>query len=116
MSATYPIGSRVVCPDPDGGWFVGTVAHIDGAELTIVYSPTQVVRASAGEVRPVMPRSSADLDRFGAFWWCDGTAVKVVTYIGPLRVHWPGDSEVKYEVDPSRAWSGPVQPPPVVRG
>ncbi len=115
MTAPFEVGSRVVCPDPAGRWFVGTVAHVDGAELTIVYSPTQVVRASAGEVRPVVPRSSADLAAFGAWWWRNGRPVEV-SWVDYWMVWRDERKRAHFVVAPSDDWAGPVQPPPVVRG
>ena len=114
MSAYTP-GTRVVCPDPDGGTFIGTVAHVDtSGGLTVTYSPTQVVRASVEEVRPVMPRDRADLERWGRWWYLDSEVVEVAIRAADLFIWRTGvDDGCAAGLDAD--WRGPVAPPPEVR-
>jgi hypothetical protein len=109
----YKPGDRVVCPDPDGGSFVGAVAHVDtSGGLTVTYSPAQVVRASPDEVRPAMPRDLADVERWGDWWYIEGRPVHVVATIRGFRledlVH--GSMSIA-----ALDWRGPVARPPEVR-
>ena len=110
MTAPFEVGDRVVCPDPDDGWFIGTVAHIDGVVLTVTYSPTQVVRARAEEVRPVMPRGPEDIDKYGRYW----RRGDKIGGFGLNREYFFYDNTFD-KADPSDDWRGPVQPPPEVR-
>ena len=104
MSAPYPIGSRVVCPNPAGRLFVGVVHHVHNCGDLTVTDGVAHVRASVEEVRPVMPRDRGDLERWGRWWWRDGEPVRIEQWQGHL-----------WGVIPSDKWSGPVQPPPEVR-
>ncbi len=105
MSAPYPVGSRVVCPDPTGRWFVGVVHQLLLDGDFVVTDGAGYFRVSAGEVRPVMPRSMEDLKRWGRWWWYDRIPLDAAEV---LRRR--GDDMY----DDGR-WSGPVQPPPEVR-
>ncbi len=101
----FEVGSRVVCPDPTGRWFVGVVTHVHTCgDLRVSYGDGSF-RASASEVRPVMPRSMEDLKRWGRWWWYDRIPLDAAEV---LRRR--GDDMY----DDGR-WSGPVQPPPEVR-
>ena len=114
MTAPYPVGSRVVCPDPTGRWFVGTVTHVHTCGDLTVTDGAGFFRATAGEVRPVVPRSSADLAAFGAWWWRNGRPVEV-SWVDYWMVWRDERKRAHFVVAPSDDWRGPVQPPPVVR-
>lgn len=115
MTAPFDVGSRVVCPDPTGRWFVGTVTHVHTCgDLRVSYGDGSF-RATAGEVRPVMPRDRDDLERWGRWWWIDDEVVEVATRaVGPYI--WRTGVEDGSAAGADAGWRGPVQPPPVVRG
>lgn len=126
MTAPFDVGSRVVCPDPTGRRFVGVVTHVHAcSDLRVSYGDG-AFRASAGEVRPVMPRDRRDLDKYGRWWWraaigpwleqpvqvCanvrnDGHVFRIAWYNASFD-DWSTPTDDGY-------WRGPVQPPPVVR-
>lgn len=111
----FEVGSRVVCPDPTGRRFVGTVTHVhhDG-DLRVSYGDG-CFRVSAGEVRPVMPRDRDDLVKYGRWWWVGDEAVEVaIRAVGPYI--WRTGVEDGCAAGADADWRGPVQPPPVVRG
>jgi hypothetical protein len=110
----YKPGDRVVCPDPDGGSFVGAVAHVDtSGGLTVTYSPAQVVRASPDEVRPAMPRDRHDLIH-GQWWWLNNKPVWITPGVRLAWTHSPGWPHGN-AVTPDGDWRGPVARPPEVR-
>lgn len=110
MTTRFEIGSRVVCPDPTGRWFVGTVTHVHTCgDLRVSYG-AGCFRVSAGEVRPVMPRDQADIDKYGRYWWRGDR----IGGFGLNREYFFYDNTFD-RVDPSDDWRGPVQPPPEVR-
>lgn len=115
MTAPYPVGSRVVCPDPTGRWFVGTVAHVLFNGDHVVTDGAGFFRVEAHEVRPAMPRDRDDLERWGRWWWIDDEVVEVATRaVGPYI--WRTGVEDGSAAGADAGWRGPVQPPPVVRG
>ena len=120
----YKPGDRVVCPDPDGGLFVGTVRdHLnvslrdDGADARahlVVSDGARTVHVPASEVRPAMPRDRVDLERWGRWWYLDDEVVSVRPAYPDLAVVSPSgwwDGPVR----PSIPWRGPVARPPEVR-
>ena len=110
MTAPYPIGSRVVCPNPAGRLFVGLVVDIYANGDLLVDDPARTVRASVEEVRPVMPRDQADIDKYGRYWW-RGDKIGEFGLSRNYFFYAHGFDAV----DPKHDWRGPVQPPPEVR-
>ena len=114
MSAPYKIGDRVVCPDPGGRWFVGVVDRLLFNGDFVITDGAGFFRVSASEVRPVMPRDRADLERWGRWWYLDSEVVEVAIRAAGLFIWRTGvDDGCAAGLDAD--WRGPVAPPPEVR-